>query len=395
MRIFLLLVLCFAAILPASGQAPQYQENAKLLASIPFKMYHGGVVILRAKFEFVPDSLNFILDTGSGGISLDSATCEIHHISTRLTDTTILGIGGARRVSYAFDKTLRFPGLEVKDLDFHVNNYEILSSVYGEKIDGIIGYSFLRRYIVHLDYERLMMKVYSPGHYNYPRRGIILHPQFRNIPNQEFTVRDSRKITSNFYFDTGAGLCFLMSEKFAEDSGVLLSKRRPVYTQAEGMTGRLNMRLTVVKEIRIGKYRFRNVPTYLYDDISNVTAYPYSGGLVGNDLLRRFNTTLNYPSKEIHLVPNRFFQDGFDYAYTGLGIYFLDDKILVMDVIKGSPADEGGFLVGDEVAGIGADFSLNIQEYKAILQKPDQLLKVFIIRNGQLLQLFLKTRSIL
>lgn len=377
------------------SQTTTVTEEAKLIATIPFKMYHGGVIVLRAKFEFVPDSLNFILDTGSGGISLDSATCEIHHIPKQLTDTTILGIGGSRRVDYVFGKTLRFPGLEVNNLDFHVNNYEVLSSVYGEKIDGIIGYSFLRRYIVHLDYETRLMSVFTPGKFHYPRRGIMMYPQFRTIPNQEFTVRDRRKLSANFYFDTGAGLCFLMSEQFAKDSAILLPKRNPVYTQAEGMTGRLNMRLTVVKEVRIGKYRFRNVPTYLYDDVSNVTAYPYSGGLVGNDLLRRFNVTLNYPAKEIFLVPNRFFSDGFDYAYTGLGIYFVDDKILVMDVIKESPAHAGGFKEGDEILGIGANFSLNIQEYKSLLQKPNQVLRIFIIRNGTVMELFLKTRSIL
>ncbi|RYG32124.1 MAG: signal protein PDZ, partial [Chitinophagaceae bacterium] len=123
---------------PAHSQPENAGNDAHLLASIPFKMYHGGVIVLRAKFEYVPDSLNFILDTGSGGISLDSATCEIHHIPTRLTDTTILGIGGSRRVHYSFGKTLHFPGLEVKNLNFHVNNYEVLTSVYGEKIDGII-----------------------------------------------------------------------------------------------------------------------------------------------------------------------------------------------------------------------------------------------------------------
>ncbi|RYY10548.1 MAG: signal protein PDZ, partial [Chitinophagaceae bacterium] len=316
MRVLCILLIMSICVTEAQAQQDKYADDAQLLATIPFKMYHGGVIILRAKFEYVPDSLNFILDTGSGGISLDSATCEIHHIPTRLTDTTILGIGGARRVHYSFRKTLRFPGLEVKDLNFHINNYEVLTSVYGEKIDGIIGYSFLSRYIVHIDYEQLLMKVFSPGKYSYPRRGITLYPQFKNIPNQEFTVRDKRKVNGNFYFDTGAGLCILMSERFAEDSSVLLARRQPVYTQAEGMTGRLNMRLTVVKEVRVGRYRFRDVPAYLYNDVSNVTTYPYSGGLVGNDLLRRFNTTLNYPAKEIHIVPNRFYKDAFDYAYT-------------------------------------------------------------------------------
>ena len=37
--------------------------------------------------------------------------------------------------------------------------------------------------------------------------------------------------------------------------------------------------------VQIGHFRFRNVPTYIYNDEFNVTSYPFVGGLLGNDLL--------------------------------------------------------------------------------------------------------------
>ena len=46
-------------------------------------------------------------------------------------------------------------GLTIDSLDFHVNDYDILSSVYGDRIDGIIGYSFFSRYIVKIDYDSI------------------------------------------------------------------------------------------------------------------------------------------------------------------------------------------------------------------------------------------------
>jgi len=36
-----------------------------------------------------------------------------------------------------------------------------------------------------------------------------------------------------------------MSEQFVKDSGILLSRRKPVKTQAEGMAGKFLMKLTV------------------------------------------------------------------------------------------------------------------------------------------------------
>lgn len=370
------------------------QSEAKFITGFPFKQFSGGVMVIQARFGNIPDTLNFILDTGSGGISLDSATCAEFNIQLKASDTTITGIGGVRKVSFAFDKTLRLPGLDVEHLNFHVNDYEILSSVYGEKVDGIIGYSFLSRYIVKIDFDSNFIKVYSPGKISYPREGTLLHPAFTNLPIQWLTVRDKRKLGFNFYFDTGAGLCLLLSEKFAKDSSILLSRRKPVVTQAEGLLGKLQMRLTLVREVRIGPYRFRQVPTYLYKDDYNVTSYPFTGGLLGNDLLRRFNMVINYPNREIHLTPNSHFNENFDYAYTGLGIYMVNGKILVEDVIKGSPADKAHFNVNDEIIAVDKNFSLNMQAYKYILQRPYESIKVLIKRDGVLKELTINTVSI-
>ena len=85
----------------------------------------------------------------------------------------------------------------------------------------------------------------------------------------------------------------------------------------------------------------------------------------------------------------------FDYAYTGLGIYYIEGKIVVEDVIEKSPAEKAGFKVGDEIFGIGTNLTHNIQQYKNLLLVPNQRLKVVIIRDEKVLQLELKTSSIL
>jgi hypothetical protein len=389
---FIILSLFVLANLHAQELLPQ--KEAKFITRFPFKQFSGGVMVLQAQFENIPDTLNFILDTGSGGISLDSSTCVEFNIALRPSDTTITGIGGIRKVSFAFDKSLSLPGLKIDHLNFHVNNYDVLSSVYGEKVDGIIGYSFFSRYIVKINFDSSMIEVYSPGKIDYPRGGTMLHPAFTNLPIQWLNIKDKKSLGFNFYLDTGAGLCLLMSERFARDSSILLVRRKPVITQAEGMGGKLQMRLTLVKEVKIGPYKFKSVPTYLYKDDNNVTSYPFTGGLLGNDLLRRFNQVFNYPNREIHLLPNNHFNEDFDYAYTGLGIYYVEGKIIVEDVIAGSPADKAKFKVNDQLIAVNKNFSQNMQVYKALLQKPYESVKVLIKRDGVLKEITLNTISI-
>ena len=162
-------------------------------------------------------------------------------------------------------------GLIVDRLEFYLNNYEVLSSVYVEKIDGIIGYSFFSRYIVKSEYDSLDIEVYKPGLITYPKGGYLLHPLFTALPIQPLTIKDARTVNANFYIDTGAGLCFLMSKQFNDDSAVLKKRRKPVGIQMQGLGGKKKMMLTIIKEVQIGPYNFRKVPTNILDDEFNTT----------------------------------------------------------------------------------------------------------------------------
>jgi len=368
---------------------------AKHITYIPFTLLTGGVIIIRATLDNNKDSLNFVLDTGSGGISLDSTTASYLGVERKLSDKTVRGIAGIKNVEFTYNHTLNLEGVSVANLDFHINDYDILTSAYGIRIDGIIGYSFFRRFIVAIDYEKMMFEVLTPGTFKYPRGGYLLKPQFSTLPMQMASVRDNEDVTAKFYFDTGAGLCMLLNENLVQDSSLLRSKRKLYPTEAEGLGGKKSMSLTVVKEVRIGPYKFRNVPVYVFNDEFNITQYPVLGGLLGNDLMRRFNIIVNYPEQQIYIKPNKRYTDSFDYSYSGLGMYLVDGSITVTDIMKKSPAEDAGFIPGDIVLGVDNDLSGNIQSYKTHLQNAGARIKVLISRKGELMVLTIKVRSVL
>lgn len=397
MRYLKKLALCI--LLLYVGQPLQAQEEfveppIRKITSFPFRLLTGGIILLRAQVDAFPDSLNFIFDTGSGGISLDSVTAEFLKISSSLSDKTIRGIAGMKKVSFAYNHQLRLPGLTVDSLNFHINDYEVLCSSYGERIDGIIGYAFLSKYIVNIDYDSLQINVYTKGTLKYPRGGFMLRPQLAFLPVVSTTLKDEREQKSRFYFDTGAGMCLLLSKEFVQDSSFLRKRTKWYATQAEGLGGKAPMEMGVIRQLRLGPYKFRNVPTYVFEDVYNVTSYPYLAGLIGNDLLRRFNCWLNYEKREFYLIPNRHVYDPFDYSYTGLAIYREDGAIIVEEVMKGSPAEKAGIQVGDFVLAVANNFTANIQLYKTLLQMPGQKVKVLLIRNGALEEVYVKVGDV-
>ena len=391
----LLIVATITLSSPLQAQEEFVPPPAKLLSTFPFRQFTGGVVLVKARFAEYPDSLNFILDTGSGGISLDSTTCERLKIKSSPSDRTIRGIAGIRTVRFVYNQKLHLPNLDVDSLNFHVNDYEILTAAYGEQIDGIIGFSFLSRYIVKIDYDSSKIHVYSRGSMKYPRGGFLLRPILSTLPIQVARIHDEREINSRFYFDTGAGLCLLLSSDFVDDSSLLSKKKKPVLTQGEGLGGKMEMKLTTVRDFKLGPYRFKKVPTYIFDDNYNVTAYPYLGGLIGNDILRRFNVIINYDRRDIYLQPNTHFRDPFDYSYTGLGIYKIDGEVRVIDIMPGSPAEKAGFIPGDIIMAMNNNFSKNVQTYKNLMQNVGEKIKVLVLRENGPIILTLKVKSIL
>ena len=118
------------------------------------------------------------------------------------------------------------------------------------------------------------------------------------------------------------------------------------------------------------------------------------GGLIGNDILRRFNVILNYPEQSIYLKPNSHYLEAFDYSYTGLGIYLIDGEIRVIDIMPDSPGDKAGFLPGDIIFSVESNASKNIQAYKNMFQNSIGKMKVVIFREQKPMVLTIDIKDI-
>jgi predicted metalloprotease with PDZ domain len=137
------------------------------------------------------------------------------------------------------------------------------------------------------------------------------------------------------------------------------------------------------------------VPVYIFDDVYNVTSYPYLGGLIGNDLLRRFNVILNYEKRDFYLMPNTHYNEPFDYSYTGIELYYTEGRVILGDVAKGSPAEQAGLKEGDEVVAVNRVFNQSLQQYKTALQNTVGKVKLIIRRDDALKEIEFKVKSIL
>jgi len=369
----------------------------RFLGSIRFRLLIGGIIMGKIRLVDFPDSLNFIFDTGCGGISLDSMTAKRLKLVPHPSSSIIRGIAGMRQEELLDAMQLQVGTVTLSSITMQVNNYDILTSVYGEQIDGVLGYTFFSKYLVRVDYDSSRIDIYANGPVKYPKGGYLLRPQLVGLPMMEGRLNDARDINSRFYFDTGAGLCLLFSSEFTADSVVFgPKKKRPVRTEGAGFGGKKEMQLTTLKNFSIGPFRFHHIPTYVFDDSYRVTNYPQLGGLIGNDLLRRFNLILNYARSEIYLSPNGSFNQPFDYSYSGVTIALIGGKIVVTDVMKDSPGEEAGLREGDIVLEVNGDAGQDMQVYEGLMRTIGPKVRVRVRRGeGEVALLSLKVKSIL
>ncbi|HSU50658.1 MAG TPA: retroviral-like aspartic protease family protein [Segetibacter sp.] len=370
-------------------------QKSKLITKFPFILTSRGIIIIKANVGIFHESLNFVLDTGSGGISLDSAVAERYHLTANITDDTIKGIAQIKRAAFIMNQSLTLPGLTVDNLNFHLNDYSFLSSAHNIRIDGVIGYSFLKSFVVGIDYDKQVIEIWKPGTYVYPKNGYIVKTNVDKLAAVNVTLNDSIRTESHFYFDTGADMSFLLSEAFVEESNVLKNNKKIFLSGAEGIGGRKEMLLTTIDEVSIGPYAIKKVPAYIFNDTYNISNYPQTGGVIGNEIMARFNVIINYPAGEIHISPNMTFKNPFDYSYVGCTVIEENGRATIKNIVKDSPAQWAGLKDDDIIFGINNNFNNNVGEYKTLLSDAGAKLKVFLLRGGQVTSTTLEVKSIL
>ncbi|HMI64213.1 MAG TPA: aspartyl protease family protein, partial [Puia sp.] len=186
MRLLLLSLLALIAgtLRPVAAQNEGLPAD-RYLTSVPFRILFGGVILGKARLDSFQDSLNFIFDTGCGSVSLDSLTAERLKLISHGSSAFIHGVAGICPQRLIDSQSLHLGGVTIDSLSMQVVDYDLLSSIYGEKIDGIIGYSFFSRYLVKVDYDSLKMDIYTRGPVVYPKGGFLLRPRMYGLPMLE------------------------------------------------------------------------------------------------------------------------------------------------------------------------------------------------------------------
>lgn len=135
------------------------QEKAEALAeyiSIDFEL-HEGMILIDGKLN--GENVQFLLDSGAPIFVLNS---HFENPENRISASLALGVGGAvssmdtKRISH-----LSWPGGEYRDLDVVSMDLSDLEEKLGRPFAGLLSYSELEPYEVHIDYAKKKIQLYA------------------------------------------------------------------------------------------------------------------------------------------------------------------------------------------------------------------------------------------
>jgi len=323
-------------------------------ASVPFILNYDHIIIQLRLDGSRP--LNFLFDSGAGGTLISQAVADSLGFRSILKRKNI-GVTGTHKVGV-------IKGIKLELSDQKLGNITLLSTDKpfeelddGRKVDGVIGYPILSKYVVEIDYITRQLKLYDRNKYSYNGGGYTVPIKLEsNLPITRTTIQlySGVEVKGNFLVDTGARSYMIMSSPtvikydMAENIGKYYTIRAVIGSSQK----RTKIRFGKLQSVQFGGQSFAHVPVILSSDNKGVLSMANLDGIIGNRLLMRFNVIFDYGRGLVHLQPNKFIDDGYYINSSGFNISFTAGKPFIKNVVDRSPADRAGLRNGDELISI-------------------------------------------
>jgi hypothetical protein len=363
--------------------------------TIPFALVNRHIVLKVSVNNSAP--LSFVLDTGDKFAMIDLERARA--LGLILQGTTQMRGAGAGSSMGAFVKEANFTLTGLSGFSQPIRLALPLSKMasrLGQDFDGVIGSDFIEQFVVEVDYQARLLKLYDKDKFNYAGSGEIVpiklnfagHP----IIDAEVTPLGGAPVQGKFVVDIGSSLPLALYSPFVREHKLLGAGLKTIRALGgAGAGGETKGQLGRVAELRIGRVKINQPLTFFSEDDAGAFAINEVLGNIGAQIMNRFKVLLDYNRNRIILEPNSRFGAPFDRAFTGFSIEAqgADYRTFrIIQILENSPASEAQLQSDDIITAIdgkpAAQFTLTTlnetferaARYKLQVRRKDQTLNV-------------------
>jgi hypothetical protein len=306
----------------------------------------------------------FLLDTGAEATIINIGRMKEFGLQP-FGATSVTGGGNSAPFSFTRVASLRVGDAELAGQRDGVMDLSGLERIYGMPMGGLLGYDFLSRFVVEVDYVAKTIALYDPAAHAYAGSGervpFIMEEGHPHVASR-ISVPGAPPIDADMVLDCGAADTVNLASPFVKAHRLLeLARSKPAgapNTMA-GSEKEFFAQTSVrgrISAITLGGFTVSDVPINLMMGTTGAYASLSFSGTIGEGVLRRFKTIYDYSRRVMVLEPNADFGTPFAGRKT-FGATFLADGsdytvFTVTGVRKASPAEAAGLETGDVVVAL-------------------------------------------
>jgi hypothetical protein len=309
--------------------------------------------------------LRFIFDTGAGRTNLIMSTSAALTGNDLFSDNAAIVRSNRQSMSLPLRVSLQMwlgseePGegvLVAARMLAQVPHEIPGSKAIGQVFDGVFGATQLERFAVRIDYSRSMLQLNTdaPVRTSDETCDIPIEIGVNGLPYVGAIVaigQASAGTNVTLLIDTGANIPLLLNPS---PGRIPIPQRVVQVPLGTRLGGSLTGDVGRVRWVRIGSCVLSDVITQFPDENSRV-ALDGHDGILGAEVLRRFEVTLDYPRRRLLLTPTSALTEPFEIDMSGLTFLTTlgSGRVHVIERVRtGSPADSSGLTVGDTLVSV-------------------------------------------
>ena len=274
-----------------------FVTDPELARAIPIELMQNLVVV---DVSVDGETGRFLLDTGAGSTIVSRAFAERLGLAEK-GRIEARGAGGNETAAFVEVGSLTVPGIELRDQTLVTLPLDALAGALERPIDGILGYDFLSRFTVEIDYVEKRLALGEPGGY-VPREGAVRVPLTieANIPRIPGRVGDLP--AGLFILDTGNSRSVFLHGPFVKKHalGDLLET---VASRVSGIGGHQEILEARVPSLTVGDVPFTDVPVAYSTADSGVLAIDEAIGNLGGALFAHGVLAVDYSEGSLWFSP--------------------------------------------------------------------------------------------
>lgn len=302
-RLSLLAIVVLSIYSTSNGNPPALvndSASASLLAkgeqrvSIPFEITERGHILLSVRVNG-SEPMWFGFDSGTEQTLVSQRQAAA--LKLKLQGEMQAAGTGEETVDFALAKNVSFTlsGVNFVLREIGVLPLEFSSSDSSHVISGLIGYDFVRRFVVEIDYAAHVMNLYSPRSYRYRGRGESVPIRMMdNNPHVsvKIVLPGLAPVKGMFVIDSGSGTDVEFYSPFVKAHRLLDSAQEMTEASTEGIGGISRIRIGRAINLQIGSLVIQNPVVHFSMAMKGDNASTIGAGVIGGKLLRQFKKVI-------------------------------------------------------------------------------------------------------